>query len=120
MKRKILLVDDDQFLLRLYRMILHHIGYNSIYCANNGFEAVEMVRNCEIMPSFIIMDHRMPRMNGIEAMKRILEFDHTIKFIFASADTSIREEAIKAGAIVFLGKPFEISHLRKIIAEVIT
>ena len=62
-------------------------------------------------PDIILMDHRMPIKNGIEASKEIMKIDGKTKIIFLSADNSIKEEALSIGVIKFRDKPFSIKQL---------
>ncbi len=57
------------------------------------------------------MDHRMPRMSGLEATKIILNKYPKCKIIFISADLNIRSEALEAGAQSFLVKPVSIRQM---------
>ena len=56
-------------------------------------------------PDLIILDHRMPKKNGLEIMKEILKVNGDAKIIFISADVDIKEEALTNGASTFLKKP---------------
>jgi len=103
----------------LYKMILEDAGYKTINFASNGKEAIEKIRNGLETPDIIIMDHRMPILSGLEAMKEILRFDKSPKIIFASADESVKEEAISMGAVAFLSKPFNIQELYNLIKKVL-
>jgi len=79
--------------------------------ANNGIEAVSMFKSFSNKPKVILMDQRMPEMNGIEASKLILQIDNRVKIIFISADSSVKEEAISIGAFLFIDKIFTIDEL---------
>lgn len=57
------------------------------------------------------MDHRMPIKNGLDASKEILEMDGHPIIIFASADKSIREQALSMGVLSFKDKPFTLERL---------
>jgi len=85
----------------------------------NGKEAVENYRNQSEKPKVIIMDHRMPVMNGLDAMNEILMIDRNTKIIFASADTMMKELSISMGATAFLSKPFKIEDLINLINKAI-
>lgn len=61
----------------------------------------------------------MPIINGIDTMLQILEIEESIKFIFASADNSIKDSALSKGASAFLKKPFDIEDLKKVISNVL-
>lgn len=99
-------------MLRLfYRDIIEESGFEVVGIARNGEEAVSMYKQFVEKPSIIIMDHRMPVKNGVEALKEILRFDNSAMIIFASADSSVREEVLSLGACSFKQKPFDIDYL---------
>ena len=106
-----MVVDDDRILLNLYRIILAEMGDYSVEFSTNGRDAVDNYRNQSEKPKVIIMDHRMPILNGFDAMNEILQLDGRTKIIFASADTTMRELSISMGAMAFLSKPFKIEEL---------
>ena len=112
---KIFIVDDDQSLQRLYKLILNEAGFEIVDTAINGKEAIEKYKNLEVKPDLILMDHRMPIKNGLDAMIEILEINDQGKIIFASADATIRKKAISLGAYAFLDKPFKMQELLKTI-----
>ncbi|MFX1477716.1 MAG: response regulator [Promethearchaeota archaeon] len=107
----ILLVDDELSILKLYEMLFTSIGLSIAGMAKNGKEAVEMYKSFSNKPDIVIMDHRMPIMDGLEASIEILNYDNNVKIIFASADKTVKDEAISIGVISFLDKPFDISTL---------
>jgi len=107
-------------LQRLYEMILKTSGFNVIGKANNGEEAVQLYETNSGNLDIILMDHRMPIKNGIEATKEILEYNNRTKIIFTSADKSIKKLALLTGAISFLEKPFSFADLVKEIEKVLS
>ena len=116
---KIFIVDDDQSLLRLYGLILKEAGFEVIGTAINGKMAVEKYKKFDEKPDLILMDHRMPIKNGLDAMIEILDISNDVHIIFASADISIKEKALSSGARAFLDKPFKMQGLLNIIKEVV-
>ncbi|MHA2038246.1 MAG: response regulator [Promethearchaeota archaeon] len=116
---KIFIVDDDQSLQRLYVLILKEAGFDIIDTAFNGKVAVDKFFSFEHKPDIILMDHRMPIKNGLDAMTEILKVDGRSKIIFASADISIRQQAFSLGACEFLNKPFNMGKLLNTIQKVI-
>ena len=106
----ILIVEDDLSLLKLYKMILEFEGFDT-YSANNGEKAVNVFKSFSEKPKIILMDHRMPIKNGIDAAKEILAIDYNAKIIFVSADASIKNKALSIGAIKFIKKPFSLDYL---------
>ena len=88
-------------------------GYDVIAAAKNGEEAVSMYKSFPAKPDIILMDHRMPIKNGLDASREILEMDedgHPI-IIIASADKSVRKEALSMGILSFKDKPFTLQRL---------
>ncbi len=118
-KPKILIVDDDQDLLALYKMFLEQKGLNEIELAYNGQDAILKYKSSIKKPSIIIMDHRMPGISGIDAMKKILEINNKTKVIFASADCIVKYEVISMSAYAFINKPFEMVELLYFIEQAI-
>jgi len=106
-------------MLKLYKLILTEIGDHSVEFSTNGRDAVENFRNHLEKPKVLIMDHRMPVMNGFDAMIEILQMDGNTKIIFASADTTMKERSISMGATAFLSKPFKIEKLIYLINKAI-
>lgn len=107
----VLIVDDELFIVELYRDILQLRGYKVMGTAFDGEEALKKYTACPDKPDVIIMDHRMPIMNGVEATKEILRMNPTQKVIFVSADVLVEKEARDAGAVDFLPKPFRMDDL---------
>ncbi len=91
-------------------MILEFEGFDT-YSANNGEKAVNVFKSFSEKPKIILMDHRMPIKNGIDAAKEILAIDYNAKIIFVSADASIKNKALSIGAIKFIKKPFSLDYL---------
>lgn len=115
---KIFIVDDDQSLQRLYTLILTDAGFEIIATAFNGKSAIEKYNDLKEKPDIILMDHRMPIKNGLDAMSEILQINNHVKVIFASADITIKQMALKLGACAFLDKPFNMRKLLTLIQEV--
>ena len=95
----------------LYEKFLTLSGFQVIGTANNGEEAVYMFNSFSEKPNIILMDHRMPIKNGIEATKEIFQIANSVKIIFVSADKTIKQEALSLGIAGFLEKPFSLNNL---------
>jgi len=115
----IFIVDDDQSLQRLYALILKEAGFEILDTAINGNDAVEKYRNFKIKPDIILMDHRMPIKNGLDAMIEIFKLNKNEKIIFASADITVKKEALSLGACAFLDKPFKMHELLTAIQHIV-
>jgi len=99
---RILIVDDEPAIREVMRLILKN--YEVVEAAN-GLEALKKYK--EYMPDLILMDIMMPRMNGIEATKAILESFPDAKIVAVTAYATHKgEEMLEAGAIDILEKPF--------------
>ena len=107
----VLIVEDDSCVHDLLTRFLIIRGHSIAGNAFNGAEAVDIFSNLIPKPDVILMDYRMPVMNGIEATKRILEIEPKARILFLSADSGIKDEAIEAGACDFLRKPISCSEI---------
>lgn len=115
----VFLVDDEKFIVDLYRDILEANGHTVIGVASDGEEAVRKYREMKEKPVIIIMDQRMPVKDGVSATQEILKMDPEATIFFGSADLHIEKEAIAAGAKGFLLKPFRIEELLDAIEETV-
>lgn len=113
----VFLVDDEKFIVELYRDILEANGHRVVEVASDGEEAVRKYRNMKEKPVVIIMDQRMPVKDGVSATQEILRLNPEATIFFGSADLHIEKEALAAGAKGFLLKPFRIEELLAAIAE---
>lgn len=95
-EKKILLVDDEQDFRQLMTFWLESKGY-AVMTASDGAEGVELVKKKEI--DIVLMDVRMPGMDGVDAIKKIREFNEYIPIIVISAhvDDPKAKEAIEYG-----------------------
>ncbi len=112
------IVDDEIYLLQLYDALLSFLGHEIIDKALNGEEAVLRYQLLNPPPDVVLMDHRMPFKHGIEATREILEFDPGATIVVVSADLTIGEEALGAGAVAYIEKPFAIDELQETIDSV--
>ena len=107
MKARILIVDDASIMRRILKNILVSHGYNVVGEASNGQEALELYK--KLKPDLVTMDIVMPQVNGIQALKGILDYDKNAKVIMISVidQRHALKEVIDAGACDFILKPFE-------------
>lgn len=114
---RIMIVDDDRFMHRVFERILKIAGHDVVEHAFNGQEAVEKFSGLSQQLDMIIMDHRMPTKNGVEATLEIRTISSSIIVLFVSADESVRNNALEAGAIGFLVKPIRSNELVTAISD---
>ncbi len=112
-----MIVEDELSIQKIYKILLTSSGFDIIGMAKNGEEAVNMYKSFLKKPDIIIMDHRMPVKDGIEATKEIQQIDKHAKIIFASADITTEKLAMSLGALSFKIKPFDNERLINNIKE---
>ncbi len=115
--KTVLVAEDEESNYELVRIVLQQ-RYRLLR-AHNGIEAVTI--NEDEKPDLILMDIRMPEMNGLDATRIIKEVDHDTPIIALSAfafDENIRE-AKEAGCDAFMAKPFRVEDLIEIIKKYI-
>ena len=102
---KILIVEDDEISYSLLTRMLHKISKEILH-AKTGVEAIEVCRNNPDL-DLVLMDIRMPQMNGYEATRKIREFNKDVIIIAqtAYAFPADKENAIKAGTNDYIFKP---------------
>ena len=106
MSRTILVVDDAAFMRMMIRDILAKEGY-TIHEAVNGRDAIE--KYAEIQPDLVTMDITMPELDGISALRAIRDSNPGARILMVSAmgQQKMIVEALEAGALDFLVKPFQ-------------
>ncbi|MBT3878358.1 MAG: response regulator [Candidatus Scalindua sp.] len=112
----ILLVEDDKNQRLLYEQELKHDGYD-VVTASDGKEALEKVQ--KQLPDIVIMDINMPKMDGIEAMGRILSKNKAIPVIINTAYTNYKDSFMSWVADAYVVKSSELSELKGKIKEVL-
>jgi len=114
---KIFIIDDYTDIVLLFEQFLIVEGHEIVAKAFNGEKALEIFKNFQNFPDIILMDHRMPSKNGIETTKEMLKINPKCKIIFVSADYTVRNMSLEAGAIDFLEKPIDLSTLCRMIEK---
>jgi two-component system, OmpR family, phosphate regulon sensor histidine kinase PhoR len=113
-KIRILVVDDERDIREASERILSRIGFQLI-TAKRGEEALQIFE--ETRPAIVLLDLKMPGMDGMEVLKLLRERDPSLLVIvitgYATVETAI--EAMKQGAYDFISKPFEPEQLRIVV-----
>jgi nitrogen regulation protein NR(I) len=113
---KILLIDDDEGLTHFLSRFFKRKGYEVTACAS-GQAALDAMAGQSF--DLIMLDYKMPGMNGLEALKKIkaaqVKTPVILMTAYANTDTAI--EAMKRGAYDYLVKPFERQELSRIVSE---
>jgi DNA-binding response OmpR family regulator len=105
--RRVVIADDDSEVRELLTEYLGRHGWQ-VFEAVNGLEALLHVKRHH--PHAVLLDLRMPRLGGLETLKRIRAFDRTITVVILSGnlDPELRREAEAIGAAALLDKPVEL------------
>ncbi len=108
---KILIVDDSSFIRASVSDMFRKLGHTVVAEAADGDEALEAFYRHQ--PDLVTMDVVLPTMNGIDAIKKILEVDPDAKIIMLSAVTQKIQvlQAIKSGAKHYIAKPLTMDKL---------
>jgi DNA-binding NtrC family response regulator len=107
---KIAVVDDDPSLPSLYAQSLVKLGYSLPSLFNNGTSIVNSMTKDHQSFDIIIMDYKMPEMNGVEAAKIIQRYKKQTRIILVSGYDFVKQKAVDAG-FPFLMKPFSLNQL---------
>ena len=122
MKKKILVIDDDQNILHCLKQTLEDMDTDyKVTCASNGMQCLEILENNEI-PDLILLDIIMPKMSGWATFKNLQENPlwKDIPVVFLTARTDKRAEEIGSFlATDYIKKPFDIEDLKKKIDKVL-
>lgn len=112
-KATVLIVDDSKMSRTVLRNMLEEIGYQVIGEAVDGEEGVEEYKR--LAPDIVTLDVTMPKMDGIEALRQIIEFDPQANAIMITAAGQQKRiiEALKVGAKKFITKPYDKSDIIK-------
>lgn len=108
MRAPILVVDDDPDIVDMLREALEGAGHRVVTAAD-GLEALERLRTVE--PSLILLDMRMPRMDGWEFARAARERGNTAPVVVITAAGDARAWAKEISAESYIAKPFTISQL---------
>ncbi|GBD33547.1 Chemotaxis protein CheY [bacterium HR33] len=119
MSHTVLVCDDAMFMRRMLRDILTQAGFEVVGEAATGTEAVERYK--QLRPDLVTMDIVMPDLDGIEAVRRIVDFDPSARILMCSAlgQQALVIEAIRAGAKDFVVKPFQPSRVLEAVHRVL-
>ncbi len=116
MKGRILVVDDEEIVIRSCQRILAE-GDFQVDAARNGLDALEKIQEDDY--DVVILDIKMPKMNGIEVLQRVKESHPDIDVIMITGlnliDTAVK--AMKLGAFDYLPKPFDPEELEIVVAR---
>ena len=115
-KSSILLAEDDESVRNSFKRVLL-LFVDKVYSAKDGEEALKLYSKHN--PDIIITDIKMPKMNGLELIKKIRESDNNTPIVVTSAytDQNFLLESIKLSLVEYIVKPIKESELDRILKE---
>ncbi len=116
-KTKILICDDLESIRESLKLILED-DYELLF-AKDGFEAIELINKEPI--DLALLDIKMPKLNGIDALKKIRETKPEQKVLFVTGYQSmeVAQEAVQLGASDYIIKPFTSQELKSAVNRVL-
>ena len=114
---KVLICDDSLLARKKTKTVLNQLGITQIFEAADGEQAIAAYK--EHLPDITLMDIVMPKVDGVAALKAILEVNPKAKVVMASSVGTQEnlKEAIKAGAFDFLQKPISEEQIKTLISK---
>jgi len=116
MTNTVLVVDDEQVLAGAMGDYLGRYGY-AVNVKSSGEEALKTVDREP--PDIVVLDYRLPRMDGLEVLRRIKESRPEVEVIMLTAHGSVESavQAMKVGAFDYLSKPLDLEELRLVVGK---
>jgi two-component system, chemotaxis family, chemotaxis protein CheY len=113
----ILIVDDSEYIRTIMTTLFKKEGFSNIHVAADGQSAVEKFK--EVSPQIVILDIMLPKKNGIDVLKDIMEINPKAIVIMISslATAEYVSEAKRAGASYYFAKPFDNHIFIKVIKD---
>ena len=113
---KILIIDDEKHLCWALEKAMRQEGYQAL-SALSGQKGLELIK--EEVPSLVILDLKMPEMDGLEVLRRAREILPGLPVIMLTAHGTIETaiEAMKMGAVDYLTKPFDLEELKIVVKQ---
>ncbi len=115
---KILIADDTDSVRYALRLVLEYLGHEVVGIATDGEDALQKCMNKH--PELVLMDVRMPVMDGLTCTSLLTKREPNAKVVIITAGHATESEARAAGALGYVEKPFEVSHLDEVIHSVKT
>jgi CheY-like chemotaxis protein len=111
-KAGILIVDDEDLLRDLLKAALHNAGF-AVWSARAGAEALRLYQRHRKTIDLVLLDVRMPQLDGPETLARLRQINPTVRCCFVTGDSGAysEEELLQRGALCVVRKPFRLGEL---------
>lgn len=115
---RVLIVDDSLMMRMEMKVVMESLGHEVVYMAKDGEEAIN--KYTETSPDFVTMDITMPNMNGIQALKHIIDDDSNAKVLMVTSSglENLVIEAINLGAVGYILKPATVDTMKESIHKI--
>ncbi len=112
----VLVVDDEAGTLSLFERVLGAAGH-AVLCSSSGEACLPILRDAN--PDVVILDEKLPGMNGIRVLRRIRDLDREVPVIMMSGYGTVKSivRAMELGAYDYLTKPFRLEEALKVVSE---
>ncbi len=119
MRPTVLLIDDDEMILRLMPEALHQEGYDVI-CTADGPQGISIYT--ERHPNIVLLDFGLPSMSGLEVLRKIREIDPQARVVVITGHASDEsaEVALLHGALDYLRKPVRVQSILQLLKSHLT
>ena len=116
-KQKVLICDDAEGVRESLKLILEDDYHLTFAC--DGNEALKLIKKNP--PELVLLDIKMPKLNGIETLKKIRETNPEIRVLFVTGYqyTDVAKDAIELGAYDYIVKPFNREDLKTAVKKVL-
>ena len=114
-RKRILVVDDESSVRDSLKLLLK--TNFQVEVAEDGEQALSMLETFE--PDLVLLDVIMPKLDGLETLKRVKEGHPTLPVVMLTATNTVRTavQAMKYGATDYLNKPFDVEELTSLIVD---
>ncbi|NQT29404.1 MAG: response regulator [Candidatus Saganbacteria bacterium] len=114
--KRILVVDDEQGILDFFEKALNREGYD-VRTSLDGSDALEKLKMEK--PDLVILDIKMPGIDGIETLHYIREMDKNVVVLMLTAYGTLdsAKEALRLGATDYITKPFKLDYIKEVVKE---
>jgi two-component system, response regulator, stage 0 sporulation protein F len=114
--KRLLIADDEEALQRLYKEEFEEEGYE-VMLAGNGNEVMELLKDQDRLPDLVVMDIRMPGLNGIETLRLIKEKFPRMPVILCSAYSEFKQDFSVWASEDYVVKSSDLTELKETVKK---